>query len=228
MPYRTQKDRAATQLPDIRHLAGVAVAELELGAPDGAGARITPAPGGPPFKDGPHEGEDQRVFALVRLRGRPVGTVVGRIRAGDDPASVLAGQAVDEIDLPEPLPESLPGDAPRATVVVATRERPEQLARALDSLLAQDHPDFEIVVVDNAPATTATRDLVAASTTRTEASATSWNPCPVWLPPTTGGSPPPRRTSSPSPTTTSSPIRTGSPPSPCRSPRTRGSAVSPA
>ncbi|MFD4691317.1 glycosyltransferase [Streptomyces sp. NPDC058463] len=162
MPYRTQKTRAATQLPDIRHLAGVAVAELELGAPDGAGAWITPAPGGPPFKDGPHEGEDQRVFALVRLRGRPVGTVVGRIRAGDDPASVLAGQAVDEIDLPEPLPAPLPGDAPRATVVVATRERPEQLARALDSLLAQDHPDFEIVVVDNAPATTATRDLVAA------------------------------------------------------------------
>ncbi|WP_398958265.1 glycosyltransferase family 2 protein, partial [Streptomyces sp. GC420] len=33
---------------------------------------------------------------------------------------------------------------------MATRERAGQLARALDSLLAQDHPDFEIVVVDNA------------------------------------------------------------------------------
>ena len=33
--------------------------------------------------------------------------------------------------------------------------------RALDSLLGQDHPDFEIVIVDNAPATAATRDLVA-------------------------------------------------------------------
>ncbi len=35
-----------------------------------------------------------------------------------------------------------------------------QLARALDSLLAQDHPDFEIVVVDNAPVTRETRELV--------------------------------------------------------------------
>jgi GT2 family glycosyltransferase len=45
-------------------------------------------------------------------------------------------------------------------VVVATRERAGQLARALDSLLDQDHPDVEIVVVDNAPVTTETRDLV--------------------------------------------------------------------
>ncbi|OQR60137.1 glycosyl transferase family 2 [Streptomyces maremycinicus] len=49
---------------------------------------------------------------------------------------------------------------PFTTVVVATRERVEKLAHALDSLLAQDHPDFEIVVVDNAPATDATRELV--------------------------------------------------------------------
>ncbi|MER5966949.1 glycosyltransferase [Streptomyces sp. NPDC002057] len=49
---------------------------------------------------------------------------------------------------------------PRASVVVATRERPEQLARALDSLLAQDHPDFELVVVDNAPVTDDTHALV--------------------------------------------------------------------
>ncbi|MFI1471368.1 glycosyltransferase family 2 protein [Streptomyces wuyuanensis] len=49
---------------------------------------------------------------------------------------------------------------PRTSVVVATRERPRRLARALDSLLAQDHPDFEIVVVDNAPLTGATRELI--------------------------------------------------------------------
>ncbi|MFD9500280.1 glycosyltransferase [Streptomyces sp. NPDC060035] len=161
MPYRPQRAGTAPQLPDIGYLVGAAVAELELGTPGGTGARIRPAPGGPPFKEGPHEGDGQRVFALVRLGGRPVGAIVGRIRTGDDPASVLAGQAADDIDLPEPHPSG-PEDAPRATVVVATRERPEQLARALDSLLAQDHPDFEIVVVDNAPATTATRDLVAA------------------------------------------------------------------
>lgn len=53
-----------------------------------------------------------------------------------------------------------PGEPPFTTVVVATRERAGQLARALDSLLAQDHPRFEIVVVDNAPLTDETRELV--------------------------------------------------------------------
>ncbi|CAM5436985.1 hypothetical protein GCM10010261_28610 [Streptomyces pilosus] len=52
------------------------------------------------------------------------------------------------------------GAPPFVSVVVATRERAGQLARALDSLLAQRHPRFEVVVVDNAPATTATRTLV--------------------------------------------------------------------
>ncbi|MFD8802213.1 glycosyltransferase family 2 protein [Streptomyces atroolivaceus] len=147
-------------------LAGLAVAELELDAADGTGARLWPAPGGPPLDTAARDGAGRRIFALVRLRGRPVGTVVGRVRAGDDPASVLAKQAADEIVVPE-APERPPtGEVPRATVVVATRERPALLARALDSLLAQDHPDFEIVVVDNAPATGATRELVTSAYAR--------------------------------------------------------------
>ncbi|BFO14368.1 hypothetical protein SHKM778_07560 [Streptomyces sp. KM77-8] len=52
------------------------------------------------------------------------------------------------------------GEPPYASVVVATRERAGQLARALDSLLAQDHPRFEVVVVDNAPVSGDTRELV--------------------------------------------------------------------
>jgi cellulose synthase/poly-beta-1,6-N-acetylglucosamine synthase-like glycosyltransferase len=48
----------------------------------------------------------------------------------------------------------------RVRVVVATRDRPEMLARCLDSLLTQDHNDFSVVVVDNAPSSTATRDMV--------------------------------------------------------------------
>lgn len=57
-------------------------------------------------------------------------------------------------------PARLPFRVPFTTVVIATRERAEKLAHALDSMLAQDHPDFEIVVVDNAPVTHTTRDLV--------------------------------------------------------------------
>ncbi|MDV9192819.1 glycosyltransferase, partial [Streptomyces sp. SR27] len=50
--------------------------------------------------------------------------------------------------------------APHLSVVLATRQRPRSLARALDSLLVQDHPDHELIVVDNAPRTSGTHDLV--------------------------------------------------------------------
>ncbi|WP_407697625.1 glycosyltransferase [Streptomyces corynorhini] len=126
---------------------------------------LTPAPGGPlPAGEGD-------VYALVRLRGRPVATVLGRVREGADPPEVLtaafaARRAPDggtRIPPAPPVPPAhaeSPATPPRTTVVVATRERAGQLARALDSLLAQDHPDFRVLVVDNAPLTTATRDLV--------------------------------------------------------------------
>ncbi len=47
-----------------------------------------------------------------------------------------------------------------ATVVVATCRRAGQLPRTLDSILASDHPDFEVVVVDNGPDDPATRAAV--------------------------------------------------------------------
>ncbi|MFD9025420.1 glycosyltransferase [Streptomyces parvulus] len=149
----------------------VQVAELELGGEPGAeadgtdteagGTRagaegtgrravLTPGPGSPPVTAG-------AVFVLVRRAGVPVGTLLGRVPEGADPARVLAGLAreLPRGAPPEPLPAP-----PAASVVVATRERADQLARALDSLLAQDHPDFEIVVVDNAPSTGETRELI--------------------------------------------------------------------
>lgn len=38
---------------------------------------------------------------------------------------------------------------PRVTVAVPVKDRREQMLRCLDSLLAQDHPSFEILVLDN-------------------------------------------------------------------------------
>jgi GT2 family glycosyltransferase len=49
---------------------------------------------------------------------------------------------------------------PFVRVVVATHDRPGSLSTCLDSLLQQDYPRFEIVVVDNAPSSPETAELV--------------------------------------------------------------------
>lgn len=48
-------------------------------------------------------------------------------------------------------------DLPFTSVVVATRDRPHKLVRCVESLLSNDHPRFEVIVVDNAPAEASTR-----------------------------------------------------------------------
>ncbi|GAA4784414.1 glycosyltransferase [Streptomyces ziwulingensis] len=172
--FGTARARQETEreIADFLSIGPVQVAELDLGgadtggpAHDGAsrgGVSLRPGPGGPPVTAG-------EVFVLVRRAGVPVGTLVGRVPEGADPVDVLARLARDvlppgagEATAPGPAagpPERGPA-LPSASVVVATRERVGQLARALDSLLVQDHPDYEVVVVDNAPVTAETRELV--------------------------------------------------------------------
>jgi GT2 family glycosyltransferase len=61
------------------------------------------------------------------------------------------------------LPAAPQGDpSDRISVVIGTRDRPDDVRRCVRSVLASDHPDFEVFVVDNAPTTSATRDVVAA------------------------------------------------------------------
>ncbi|MEU6984826.1 glycosyltransferase [Streptomyces sp. NPDC046324] len=144
----------------------LSVVDLDLDSPDGPVRSLRPAPGGPP----PGPGD---VYALVRLRGRPAATVLGHVPEGADTAETLAALARARLDESRPDESRLPGARltgsrlgqdhlvpPRASVVVASRERADQLARALDSLLDQDHPDYEILVVDNAPVTRDTEELV--------------------------------------------------------------------
>ncbi|MFI8302636.1 glycosyltransferase [Streptomyces sp. NPDC085927] len=167
--------RTARTQEEIRRfldIGAVQVAELDL---SGEEAALRPGPGSPPVTHG-------EVFLLVRRDGLPVGTLLGRVPEGDDPAKVLTALARQEQgqgqgqgqekgeaqgqgrgqghDTAEAAMETTGPPPPFTSVVVATRERAGQLARALDSLLTQDHPHFEIVVVDNAPVTDGTRDLV--------------------------------------------------------------------
>ncbi|MFD3521415.1 glycosyltransferase [Streptomyces sp. NPDC058653] len=163
-----QSPSTSSRPPARSPLRDIVVADLDLDLDPGGGATVltlTPAPGGPALRAGP-------VYALVRLRGRPVATVLTTVPDGADPRDVLTAAFLaqsGEHGPHRPAPSTAgagtasPPTAgpPRTTVVVATRERADRLGRALDSLLAQDHPDFRVVVVDNAPVTPATRELVA-------------------------------------------------------------------
>ncbi|MEG8280057.1 glycosyltransferase [Streptomyces sp. AHA2] len=146
----TRTARAREEIRRFLAIGAVQVAELDL---DGGEAVLVPGPGGPPVTSG-------EVFVLVRRRGRPVGTLLGHVPQGADPKAVLAARAAAECAPGPGTRSGRSGEPPVTSVVVATRERAGQLARALDSLLAQDHPRFEIVVVDNAPVTDETRELV--------------------------------------------------------------------
>ncbi|WP_107400514.1 glycosyltransferase [Streptomyces africanus] len=143
--------RAQEEIRRFLDIEAVQVAELDL---DGDEAVLRPGPGSPPVTHG-------EVFVLVRQGGRPVGTLLGRVPEGADAKAVLAERAKAVLgEQAKARQGSEVCEPPYASVVVATRERAGQLARALDSLLAQDHPRFEIVVVDNAPVTSGTRELV--------------------------------------------------------------------
>ena len=71
------------------------------------------------------------------------------------------------------------GDAPRISVVVATYNYDLYLARALDSILAQQEVDFEVLVVDDG-STDQTREIVGrygrvVTYVRQEHAGVSWN-----------------------------------------------------
>ena len=129
----------------------------------------------------------QRALSLVRLHSRPLGTV--EIALGDDglaadalAAHIWGARVINDHLRRDGLPEitaltadglpptgtptclelraALQAGAPRVSVVVATHNRTESLVTTLNSLLDQDYPNFEIIVVDNAPSSDATADTV--------------------------------------------------------------------
>jgi O-antigen biosynthesis protein len=108
------------------------------------------------------------VLGLVRLHGHPIGLVRTHIDddADDDAAisrltSVARGELADAITERAHLaPSRGPADLPMISVVIPTRERPDELARCLASLERVDYPRFEVIVVDNDPVTNATERMV--------------------------------------------------------------------
>jgi GT2 family glycosyltransferase len=140
--------------------------------------------------------ETQPALVLVRLHSMPLGTIELEIANGGLPADQFSARiwqelgqeinthlredglpAVEGIDIhglhapqqPNCLRERthLLQDAPFVSIIVATRDRLETLIPCLDSLLAQEYPNFNIIVVDNAPSNNQTADYIKANYTGT-------------------------------------------------------------
>jgi GT2 family glycosyltransferase len=56
--------------------------------------------------------------------------------------------------------ESILANPPFVSVVIATHNRTEGLAVCLERLLSLDYPAYEVIIVDNAPSTTASADFI--------------------------------------------------------------------
>jgi len=117
---------------------------------------------------------------LLRLHARPLGTLTVDLTGGSVPPArlreLIDAQCADiigrhlvshaERDPATPLepqePCALsPAPASAVSVIVPTCRRPDDLARCVDSILATDYPQLEVIVVDNAPDDPLTAALVA-------------------------------------------------------------------
>jgi GT2 family glycosyltransferase len=131
----------------------------------------------------------QRARCLVRLHTQPLGIVELEIEGSElrpeeyapkiwQSLSVQINEHLQQDGLPaitELTAEGLPflsdprcieernkflADAPFVSVIVPTHDRVDRLTLCLRSLLALHYPHYEIIVVDNAPSTNATADLM--------------------------------------------------------------------
>ncbi len=109
------------------------------------------------------------LWILVRVGRRPIGwarvrrAVVGKVVMPDMLQSIIAEQlGLAVIDAFRNRQYELPADGdasklPSMSVVVCTREHPDVLDRQIQSLMRLDYPNYEVIVVDNAPRTNGTR-----------------------------------------------------------------------
>jgi O-antigen biosynthesis protein len=137
-----------------------------------------------------HDGHYGRAWILARLHSEPVGVCVITLpKEGVEPdalAALLWPELAEPVanrfaaaGLTRPAeltasglaadPDAWPflrdraaavASAPFVSVVVCTRDRPDQIKKCLNRLTGQKYPRYEVVVVDNAPTSDALRDVV--------------------------------------------------------------------
>ena len=64
-------------------------------------------------------------------------------------AMIVLARGLLSIGLLRDAAVALPAPPPRVSVVIAARDEAGGIEAALDSLLAQDYPDYEVIVVDD-------------------------------------------------------------------------------
>ena len=147
----------APSISRLKESLPIRVVDLEVG--DG----VTPVdrPGG-------HGG----VHILLRRRGRPLGWVTLPAGSGAfDPEEIVialheSGGGSAPLLLSSLEPENEPEHCPPISVVICTRDRPDLLTCCLRSLALLEYPEYEVLVVDNAPASDATERVAAAAGVR--------------------------------------------------------------
>ena len=147
-------------------VTGLDPAMPSTGAPEWPGARwvgaidvrAIPATGRVPLRSA--EGY-LRARLLVREGAQVRGFVDVAIddHAVDAPGLTHAAAALPEVER-RVAHDGAAGTAPPITVVVCTRDRTAHLRLALTAILQLDYPDFDVVIVDNAPAGDETRQLI--------------------------------------------------------------------
>src|SRR6185436_15991445 len=105
------------------------------------------------------------VYLLLRRHGYPLGSVTltvseDRVHAGAIEAAMhrrLSRQNKSALLLDNH--DVVSRDTPGISIVVCTRDRPRSLERCLKSLARLEYPTYEVIVVDNASISEATRQL---------------------------------------------------------------------
>lgn len=102
----------------------------------------------------------RRALGWVRHRRSMVGTVLHPDALRTLIGEQLPMEVVDSLRCAAPVSDPDFSSLP-VSVIVCTREHPGLLRRQLQSLSELDYPNYEVIVVDNAPVTNGTRDVCA-------------------------------------------------------------------
>jgi O-antigen biosynthesis protein len=179
MEKSISRDKSSPTEPQGADFSPVLLVDIELSR------RIEDLPVQPSLDGQPY----RRARLLVRLHEQPVGVVDIDLGETGIPARQVADHIWDHLSdaiiqhlvvdgCPPPTQIDLLGvpcgsnprclkeldafleNAPFASVVIATHNRTSSLAETLSSLLEMVYPNFEIIVVDNAPSTNETADFM--------------------------------------------------------------------